>query len=399
MVPILFKTPEECCGCRACSNICPKNAISFKEDKYGFLFPEIDENLCVGCGRCKSVCAFQNQEKEYRRTPIKGYAAVLKDGKRLKQSASGGAFWAVAEWVIEHGGCVFGVIWDAEMNAVHTCAETLEQLAPMQGSKYVQSNIGNSYKLVKEELSKNRWVLFSGTPCQVAALRQFLSNNNFEKLITVDIVCHGVPNNAFFHNMLSSLENDYGGKIVDLRFRHKRPDWLNGCIWIKIKKIGNKYITKDIFHQESPYFMMFTPKNQCCRQSCAGCKYAASIRVGDLTVGDFWGYEKASIKIEYKKGLSCLLVNDEKMFPILPKLNMTLQEVPVERILNGNDQLLHPYYKDERWNKVMDSFARGEYEKLEMEFRTRNAKLIKRFRIMKLMPPVLLAYLRKIKYS
>jgi coenzyme F420-reducing hydrogenase beta subunit len=396
MIPLLFKTPEECCGCRACSNICPKDAISFKEDRYGFLFPEIDENLCIGCGRCESVCAYQNQEKEYRRTPIKGYAAVLKDENRLKQSTSGGVFWAAAEWVIGHGGCVFGVVWDAEMNAVHTCAETLEQLVPMQGSKYVQSNVGNTYNRVKEELAQDRWVLFSGTPCQVAALRSILGEKEYEKLIAIDLVCHGVPNNAYFHNMLSSLEKEYRGKVVDLHFRHKNPDWLNESIRIKFKKRA-KYFTKNIFHRESHYYMTFGYSNQCCRQSCASCKYASSIRVGDITIGDFWGYKKAGIKLAYKKGLSCLLVNNEKVLPILQELKLSFQEVPIDIIINGNYQLMHPNYKDERWDKVMDSFAMGEYEKMEMEFRQRNAKLIRRFSIMKLLPPVLLAYLRQIK--
>lgn len=396
MRPVLYQSSEECCGCRACANICPKNAISFKEDKYGFLFPEIDESLCVECGRCKTVCAFQNSEKEYRRTPVKGYAAVLKDMKRIKQSASGGVFWSVAEWVIGKGGCVFGVVWDSEMNPVHTCAETMEQLAPMQGSKYVQSNVGNSYKQVAEELAKDRWVLFTGTPCQVAALRHYLGNKNSEKLIAIDIVCHGVPNNAFFHSMLNSLERRYDGKIVDFHFRHKRPDWLNSCLWVKFQK-GRKYFTKNVFNVETPYFTMFNKKNQCCRQSCSVCKYATLQRVGDMTMGDFWGYEKVGINLEYKMGLSCLLVNNVKLLPILDELNLAIQEVPIESITVVNGQLKHPYYKDEKWNIVMDAFANGEYEKLEADYRKRNEKLLKRVQLHKLLPPKLLRVIRKVK--
>lgn len=396
MRPILYQSPEDCCGCRACANICPKNAISFKEDKYGFLFPEIDESLCVECGKCKTACAFQNSEKEYRRTPIKGYAAVLKDKKRLKQSASGGVFWSVAEWVIGKGGCVFGVVWDSDMNPVHACAETIEQLVPMQGSKYVQSNVGNSYNRVMEELAQGRWVLFTGTPCQVAALRHYLRNKNSDKLITLDLVCHGVPNNKLFHKTIDSLEKQYGGKIVDFHFRHKRPDWLNGCIWVKIKK-KNKYITRVVFHLESPYFTFFTPKNQSCRQSCAGCKYSSTHRVGDMTMGDFWGFEKAGIKLRYIDGLSCLLVNNENVLPIVSELNLDLQEVPIEKIIKGNAQLQHPYYKDAKWDNTMDSFANEGYERLEDDFRNKNFRLLKRIKIMKLLPPQVLSLLKKIK--
>ena len=396
MKPILYQSPEDCCGCGACANICPKNAITFKEDKYGFLFPEIDDNLCIGCGRCKSVCAFQNSEKEYRRTPVKGYAAVLKDKKRLKNSASGGVFWSVAEWVIGKGGCVFGVVWDSEMNPIHTCADTMDQLAPMQGSKYVQSNVGNSYRHVVEELAKNRWVLFTGTPCQVAALRHYLSGKNCDKLITVDLVCHGVPNNAFFHSMLNSLEKRYGGKVVDFHFRHKNPDWLNGCLWVKFQK-GKRTFTKKLFNVEIPYFTMFNKKNQCCRQSCSVCKYATLQRVGDMTMGDFWGYEKVGIDLKYERGLSCLLVNNDKMLPIIDELNLATQEVPIDSITKGNGQLKHPYQKDERWYVVMNSFAKGEYEQLDENYRRDNKEILRRIKLHKLFPPQLLHVLRKIK--
>lgn len=396
MKPLLYQSPENCCGCRACSNICPKSAITFKEDKYGFLFPEIDDNLCIGCGRCKSVCAFQNSEKEYRRTPVKGYAAVLKDAERLKKSASGGVFWAIAKWVIDKGGCVFGVVWDAEMNPIHSCAETIEQLEPMQGSKYVQSNVGNTYKRVAEEIAKDRWVLFTGSPCQVAALRHFLGNKNSDKLITIDIVCHGVPNNVLLHRYVASLEKQYKGKVVDLRFRHKRPDWLNGCISVKIKK-GEKYITRDIFHLESIYFTLFTPKNKSCRQSCAECKYSAPVRVGDMTMGDFWGFENAGIKMKYNNGLSCLLVNNDRMLPLLKEFDLAIQEVPIETIINGNAQLQYPYYKDASWDIVMDTFANEGYEKLYGEFISRNSRLLKRIKMAKLLPPRMLSIIRKLK--
>lgn len=395
MIPELFSSPEKCCACGACLNICPKDAISFQSDKYGFQFPVIDETQCIGCGKCVSVCDFHNEETELRRTPIRGYAAVLHDRVRLKQSASGGVFWAVAEWIIKKGGCVFGCVWDSEMNPVHVCAESIEQLVPMQGSKYVQSDIGLAYRQVKKKLEEDRYVLFTGTPCQVAGLRSFLKNKSFERLFTIDLVCHGVPNNAFFHQYIGFLEKQYDAKVIDFHFRHKRPDWLNGCIWVKFKK-KNKTFTRELFHKESLYYMRFTPNNQCCRLSCAGCKYACSRRVGDMTMGDFWGFNKAGITLKYNKGLSCVLVNDARVLSIINELDLELQEVSIDSIVNGNGQLRHPYYKDEMWDQVMEASANGEFERLINEYNEEKASFIRRARIKKLLPPRTLIFLQKI---
>ncbi len=398
MVPKLYNVPEECCGCQACSNVCPQNAISFKEDLYGFLFPFIDESLCIECHRCEKVCNFHHDAIDFRKEPIKGFAAVLRDKERLKRSASGGAFWAVAEWVIRKGGCVFGCVWDTDMNPIHTCAETIDQLTPMQGSKYVQSNVGDIYKQVKKKLDENRYVLFSGTPCQVAALRSILKNTNYEKLFTIDLVCHGVPNNKFFHQYLGLLEKQYNGKIVDFHFRHKRPDWLNGCIWIKLKK-NKKYITKELFHIESPYFKMFSLRNQSCRLSCSECKYSCSKRVGDLTIGDFWGFQKLDIDLQYQGGLSCLLVNDAKIYPLIDEINMNLQEVSVDSIIQGNAQLRHPFQKDDKWDYVMESSSNAEFEQLAKEYTIENFSSIRRCRMKRAIPTSLLMLIKKIKNS
>lgn len=395
MIPELFSSPEKCCACGACLNICPKDAISFQADKYGFHFPLIDESQCIGCGKCVSVCDFHNEETELRRTPIRGYAAVLRDRVRLKQSASGGVFWAVAEWIIKKSGCVFGCVWDSEMNPVHVCAESIEQLAPMQGSKYVQSDIGLAYRQVKKKLEEDRYVLFTGTPCQVAGLKSFLKNKSFERLFTIDLVCHGVPNNAFFHQYIGFLEKQYDAKVIDFHFRHKRPDWLNGCIWVKFKK-KNKTFTRELFHKESLYFKMFTQKNQCCRLSCAECKYACSHRVGDMTMGDFWGFDKAGITLKYNKGLSCVLVNDARALSIIDELNLELQDVTIDSIVNGNGQLRHPYYKDDMWDQVMEASANGDFERLIIEYNKENASFLRRARVKKLLPPRVLFFIKKL---
>lgn len=394
MAQVLFVNPEECCACRACSNVCPKDAISFVEDKFGFWFPSVDESLCINCGRCQSVCNFHSDAIDLRKTPIKGYAATLKDKSLIKNSTSGGVFMAMAEWILSKGGCVFGCVWDSNMNAVHVCAETMEQVYPMQGSKYVQSNIGNSYFEVKKKLQEDRYVLFSGTPCQVAALKSYLGNKEYDKLFTLDLVCHGVPNNKFFHQYLSVLEKQYKGKVTDFHFRHKRPDWLNGSIWMRIRK-GKRSVVRELFHIESIYFGVFSKKNQSCRQSCSNCKYACSQRVGDMTIGDFWGFQKNKIEFEYKDGLSCVLVNDTKILPILCELNLYLQEVPVDSIINGNGQLRHPYCKDEKWDYVMNTSAKNEFDSLAKAYSEINSRQIRRAKIKRAIPQKILLFLKK----
>ena len=378
MTPILFTSPEECCACRACSCACPKGAISFVADKYGFWFPHIDEALCVNCGKCVSVCNFHYDPVEYRRQPVKGYAATLCDKKRIKNSTSGGVFMAMAEWILSKSGCVFGCVWDENMNAVHVCAESMEQVLPMQGSKYVQSNVGNSYAEVKQKLLEDRYVLFSGTPCQVAALKGYLGKE-YEKLITLDLVCHGVPNNRFFHQFLDEQEKRYKGRVTDLHFRHKSPDWLYSRVWMEIQR-GERKIHKALLLVESPYSMMYSGKNQINRESCSHCKYACPQRVGDMTIGDFWGYKKEEINFEYKDGLSCILVNNDKMLPILKELYLTTQEVPIESIIEGNTHLRRPSGIDEKRGYVMETFANEGYEALANDFFKENSEKIRNSR-------------------
>ena len=378
MTPVLFTTAEECCACRACSSVCPKGAISFVEDKYCFWFPSIDETLCVNCGKCVSVCHFQNDTVEYRKQPIKGYAATLCDKERIKNSTSGGVFMAMAEWILGKGGCVFGCVWDENMNAVHVCAESMEQVLPMQGSKYVQSNVENVYSEVKAKLLDGRYVLFSGTPCQVAALKSYLGKE-YEKLITLDLVCHGVPSNRFFHQFLAAQEKRYNGKVTDLHFRHKSPDWLYSRVWMEIQR-GKKKIHKALLLVESPYSMMYSGKNQISRESCSHCKYACTKRVGDMTFGDFWGYKKEKINFDYKDGLSCILVNNPGILAILKELNLSMQEVSIASIIEDNAHLRRPSCKHEKRDYVLETFAKEGYQALEKEYFRDNAERIRHSR-------------------
>lgn len=221
----LFVEKKDCCGCGACMNICPKTAIHMEKDEYGFLYPRIDVGKCVECGACKKVCAFQNEPA--RRQPQRVYAIASKNNDLVTNSASGGLFATMAMYVLEHGGCVYGAIMqheEHELHIRHACCETKEDLYRFQGSKYVQSSLGNIFKDIQMKLKNDILVLFSGTPCQVDALKLFLKKE-YSNLLTVDIVCHGVPNEQIFNDYIHYIEKKIGGEIREFKFRDKSLGW------------------------------------------------------------------------------------------------------------------------------------------------------------------------------
>nr|MCR4903058.1 Coenzyme F420 hydrogenase/dehydrogenase, beta subunit C-terminal domain [Butyrivibrio sp.] len=195
ITPVLFENKKDCCACGACLNICPKQAISMHEDEYGFIYPVVDEKLCIGCGACKKDCSYQN--KDETNVPLECYAAVSKNKDQAKRSASAGIFSALATKTLLNGGVVYGAAFDKAWNVNHISIGSADELYKLQGSKYTQSNTGKTFSEVKKALIEGKNVLYSGTPCQIAGLKGFLGKD-YNNLLTVDIVCHGVPNNKMF---------------------------------------------------------------------------------------------------------------------------------------------------------------------------------------------------------
>lgn len=221
----LFAEKKDCCGCGACMNICPKTAICMEKDGYGFVYPRIDIEKCVECGACKKVCAFQNEPT--RRQPQRVYAIASKNNDLVKKSASGGLFATMAVHVLEQGGCVYGAVMlheEHELHIRHVCCETKAELYRLQGSKYVQSSLGYIFKDIQQKLKKDVFVLFSGTPCQVDALKSYL-RKDYPNLLTVDIICHGVPSEQFFNDYIHYTEKKIGGEISEFKFRDKSSGW------------------------------------------------------------------------------------------------------------------------------------------------------------------------------
>ena len=333
-----YTLTQNCCGCEACANICPTNAIYMYDDKYGYRFPCIETGKCINCKRCLDVCSLIRHP--VLKMPLQSYAFINDDEKMLAQSASGGAFGALASPILRLGGCVFGCSWSNNLEATHIGVSELKQLNALQGSKYVQSRIGYTYREVKKKLQQNTHVLFSGTPCQVEGLYAYLGKE-YSNLITCDLICHGVPNALMLSKYIELLESKIHGKIVDINFRDKSKGW---SLLLSIKYLyNNKIKMMKINNEESVYYYHFLHGN-IYRDSCYVCKYATSQRVADFTLGDYWGCEEIHPTIDISKGVSLVLVNTHKGICFLKRHRIDQRLITTNYILaqKYNGQLNEP---------------------------------------------------------
>lgn len=367
----LFESKEQCCGCGACMNICPKDAISMQEDEYGFLYPYINEMLCVGCGQCKKVCSYQEADIALH-APNKAYAAAGTDSELIKRSASGGIFASLAESILECGGVVYGCAFsnkNGNLYPEHIRLTEKSELFKVQGSKYVQSEIGNSYKNVKSDLRSGKKVMFSGTPCQIAALNGFLGEMDRTNLLTIDIICHGTPSSKLFRDYIGELYQSIKGNITDFKFRDKAGGWgLKGAVYYTDNR--NRSKKRLIPVQLSSYYFLFL-KSETYRENCYSCQYAGKKRVSDITIGDYWGIEnehpeyskKNGGKFDFSEGVSCVLLNTENGQKWLETLNphIIFCESTFEQIQNRNQQLKSPSQHTQIRDKVLKLYSEKGY--------------------------------------
>lgn len=337
---ITIKEIDKCCGCGACAQACPKQCIKMEADKEGFLYPVINKPACADCGKCEKVCPISSKngvKEDSAPDKIMTLAAINPDHSTRLKSSSGGIFSLLAERVIKAGGAVFGAVFDDEWNVRHTMAETMEQVALMRGSKYVQSTIGNTFSLVKGELQKGRQVLFSGTPCQVKGLHSFLGKE-YPNLLTVDFICHGVPSPMVWQEYLKEVVQYLKrstpknaaktiGKhsIHNISFRDKQFGWKDYgfCLDFAAPKkeealIGQSGMSsfgknshpdnKSMFslrctYDEDPFMQAFLG-DVCLRPSCHACHAKAGRSGSDITLGDFWGIDRIDRDFNDDKGVS-----------------------------------------------------------------------------------------------
>lgn len=297
------KITDKCTGCRTCEKVCPKACISMKEDSEGFLVPDIDNEQCVNCGLCKSKCP-QNKTivQSFRK---KVYAAKAKSESVLMSSSSGGIFYVFAKHTIERGGVVFGAVYRDDFSVAHIKAETLDEIKSMQGSKYVQSNTADTYVECEEYLKSGKLVLYTGTPCQIAGLKSYLKNS-YDNLLTIEIICHGVPSGKLFKKYIEWLSVKQKCAVERYKFRSKGyRDWGVDYYYYYYLKNGKSGYAESI---TDPYYSNFLI-GKTYRESCYECKYASENRAADLTIGDYWGIEKFHPDFYDKRGVSVIIVN------------------------------------------------------------------------------------------
>lgn len=359
---------QECTGCRMCEQICPKNAIKMEEDGEGFLIPVVDENLCINCGLCLKKCPQLNDiekdiEVEEKIESQTAYAAKINSAETLKESSSGGVFSALANECIEKNGIVYGATFDKDFNVIHIGARNLKDLEKLRGSKYVQSNTANTYKEVREYLEEGRQVLYSGTACQIAGLKNFLGKN-YDNLLTVDIVCHGVPSQKIFRKYREYIENKYKGKIEELSFRNKeKRGWgLN----LKIKLDNGKTIRK--FAYVDPYYKAFV-NGDTYRECCYNCKYANSKRIGDITLADYWGLANVHPEFYDGKGVSAVIVNTKRGMAVWNNVKDKLEciDTAIASIQKYNPNLVNPTKRKKNRDYIYSNLDEKSFKKFAKE--------------------------------
>lgn len=297
----IFDKPN-CCGCHACYNRCQQKCISMQSDDEGFWYPVVDRKECIDCGLCEKVCP--TLSKSIVENHPAAYACLNKDDKIRQQSSSGGVFTIVAASVLANHGVVFGAGFDRDFNVLHSSVDNLDGLSNLRGSKYVQSSIGDTYEQAKDFLKQGRQVLFSGTPCQIAGLKSYLGKD-YEGLICLDIICHGVPSPLVWKQYRSKQKNT--NELKSISFRDKTFGWKRFSLRLTYKN-DDEYI-KDLNSDE---FMQGFLKNVYLRPSCYHCSFKTLARQSDITLADFWGIENILPSLDDDKGTSLILVNSDK---------------------------------------------------------------------------------------
>lgn len=334
---IVVNHPKDCCGCAACLNICPKDAISMIEDEAGFMYPKVQADLCINCGMCSKVCLFNQRSSDETREPMV-YAGVINDREALEKSSSGGVFSALANAVFQKGGVVFGAAWGEDFSLSHIAAHNAAELERLRGSKYVQSAVGTTFREAKALLDAGQFVCYSGTPCQISGLKAYL-RKDYENLLTIDIICHGVPSLKMLQDDLRYVSGKALDELSDVKFRDKSYGWgVKGSLTADNKKMKYNAGT-------SPYYFYFL-KGEVYRESCYNCRFPSEKRQGDITLGDYWGIRGELIKrlgdIDPDRGVSCVLVNSQKgeKWLDLAKGSLSLAASNLTSVKKRNTQLV-----------------------------------------------------------
>lgn len=316
----VFSLPENCCGCALCEDVCPKNAITMVE-KEGFLYPSINQKLCVDCGLCAKKCPFKD-EKKIESNCLEAYAVKHKNSEVVVNSSSGGIFTALSDRILSLGGFVIGADFDSDMNVHHIAVSTSEERDRMRGSKYIQSNSDGIYKEIKKLLNEDKYVLFTGTPCQAAAVRKAFPDQ--KRLYIVDIICHGVPSAEVWKKYVAFVEKKYGKKLSFFSFRDKSVSGWRGYS----AKLTFDDKTELSHNDITGSFIELFRYDVCLRPSCTKCSFTSTNRPGDITIGDFWGIENVLPEVSDNKGVSAVMINTEKGKQLFEEIREDIKAYP-----------------------------------------------------------------------
>lgn len=331
---------QECTGCRACEQICPKKCIKMIEDNEGYKYPVKEEKDCIDCGLCEKICPL-NKDKLIKEFKQEVYVAKTRNEKALKNSSSGGMFWILAEECCRENGIIFGAKYDDNFNVVHDYVSDISMASIFRKSKYVQSDIKDSYTNTKKFLIEGKNVLFTGTPCQIAGLKSYLQKE-YENLLCVDLICHGVPSQKIFNKYINFIENKYKSEVKRINFREKtfkNKKWNSKNM--KIELTNSKIIIEDSIknlylrgYQGELYF----------RPSCEKCLFATKNRISDITIADCWGISNMYPDKDVHRGESMVVVNSEKGKKVFDnvKEKIDFKELTLEFAIESNAQFSHP---------------------------------------------------------
>lgn len=356
-----------CCGCNACGDICPRNAITFETDIEGFWYPVVDKNKCVECGLCEIVCPIIHSQ-ELRHNGFdqpKCYAAVNKNIQVRFDSTSGGIFSAFAEKTYSQGGYVGGAVFTKEWGVRQMISGDKADLAALRSSKYLQSDSHGFYKAVKECVLTGKQVLVCGTPCQMAALRRFLVKD-YDNLIILDFICRGINSPKVFCKYIHYLEDRFGAKVVYFKAKNKELGWRELTSKVVFNNGKVLYDTKETSFFTTGYLQT----NVYCRPSCYDCRFKEFPRIADITIADYWGAEKTvGPDLDNDLGTSLVMINNQRGMNFYSSLGPVLveKEVPFQSVLDGNQALVKslspPIVDRDAFYKDLDEKTFGEIAK------------------------------------
>ena len=347
---IQIKHPEDCCGCTACAQACGHGAITMIPDEWGFLYPAVDKSLCTDCGLCDKVCPMLNGGTP--REPLISYAFKHKDDMVRRSTSTAGAFVAFSRKVLAEGGVVFGAAFDDDFSVRHLFVENEDGLWKLVGSKYLQSRMETCYKDCKRLLHEGRKVLFSGTPCQIAGLRNYLRREReYDNLLCVDLICHGVPAPGIWQKYLHHEERKMSCKtgwnlfVNKVNFRNKSMGWASYSLSLSLSdNCGHTCQTPLLCWRDDPFMQSFL-RHLNMRPSCFRCRFRSLRSGADITIGDYWKFSEAHPEADNDKiGINAVMASTQKGVSFLKSIDFNGFETSYEKIKQGNMQLVRSHW-------------------------------------------------------